>query len=166
MRTRFESALMLVTMVAVGLAGCSPTTDGPTPVPATSILSAGPTTAPPEATSAPTTGQTDTSWGRIWDALPAGFPRYPGATTADDATDVPVSAAYALTGVDAGEVATWVQTNLEVATYSTEALSGPFEDGGYVVDSVGDGDCRIQTTIAPLGGLVLVTILYGAACPV
>lgn len=54
---------------------------------------------------------------------------------------------------------------METATYSTEGLSGPLEDGSYVLDSVGDGGCRIQTTIAPQGGLTLVTVLYGADCP-
>ena len=54
---------------------------------------------------------------------------------------------------------------MEGATYSTESLSGPLEDGSFVLDSVGDGDCRIQTTIAPQGGLILVTVRYGAACP-
>jgi hypothetical protein len=34
-----------------------------------------------------------------------------------------------------------------------------------VLDSVGEGDCRIQTVVAPAGGLTLMTIHYGAACP-
>jgi hypothetical protein len=58
-----------------------------------------------------------------------------------------------------------MQGALETATFTTEALSGPFEDGSLVLDSVGDAGCRIQTTIAPLGGMTFVTVLYGAACP-
>jgi hypothetical protein len=34
-----------------------------------------------------------------------------------------------------------------------------------VLDSVGDAGCRIQTRVAPLGTLILVTVLYGADCP-
>ena len=40
---------------------------------------------------------------------------------------------------------------MEGATYSTESLSGPLEDEGFVLDSVGEGDCRIQTTDRPDG---------------
>jgi hypothetical protein len=84
---------------------------------------------------------------------------------ADDATADPVSDAYVVEGGDATEIATFLQTAMEGATYSTEGLSGPLEDGSFVLDSVGDAGCRIQTTIAPQGGLVLVTIRYGADCP-
>jgi hypothetical protein len=115
--------------------------------------------------SAPEAGQTDTEWGRIWDALPAGFPRFPGATPADDASAEPASARFAVEGGDPLEIATWLQDALEKATFSTLGLNGPGEDGGYVIDSVGDGDCRIQTRIAPLGDMTFVTVFYGADCP-
>ncbi len=125
-----------------------------------------PTGQPETTPSAPTAvTQTDTEWGRIWDALPAGFPRYAGSASADDAGPDPVSAAYAITGTDAGEVATWAQTAMETAAYSTEALSGPLEDGQYILDSVGDDGCRIETAITPQGGMILVTVRYGADCP-
>jgi hypothetical protein len=119
----------------------------------------------PAVTAAPETSQTDTEWGRIWDDLPDGFPIFPGATPADDATPDPVSGIFAIPEGDPAEVAGWMQAALETATYSTEALSGPFEDGSVVLDSVGEGDCRIQTVVAPAGGLTLMTIHYGAACP-
>ncbi len=160
----------LLVVVALVLAACSPGASASTPAPTTADATTAPTTAEsPGPTSAessgPAVGQTDTEWGRIWDAVPAGFPRYPGATTADDATPDPVSSAYVIAQGDAAQVADWMQTSLELATYSTEGLSGPYEDASYVLDSVGDGDCRIQTRIAPQGGLILVTVLYGAACP-
>ncbi|MEX1173108.1 MAG: hypothetical protein WEG56_10915, partial [Chloroflexota bacterium] len=109
--------------------------------------------------------QTETDWGTIWDGVPAGFPRFPGSTTADDATGTPASDIYAVPAGDPDVIAAWLQTAMENATYSTEGLSGPFEDGSFVLDSVGDAGCRIQTTVAPLGNLVLVTVLYGAECP-
>ena len=59
---------------------------------------------------------------------------------------------------DPAEIARWIQTNLELATYSTEGLSGPLEDGSYVLDS-GDGHCRMQTRVTPQGSLILVTVL-------
>jgi len=76
-----------------------------------------------------------------------------------------VSGTFAVNEGDANEIATSLQAALEAATYSTEALSGPLEDGSFVLDSVGQGDCRIQVTVTPQGGLTLVAVLYGAACP-
>ena len=77
----------------------------------------------------------------------------------------PVSDAYAVPDVDPAEIAFMLQTAMENATYSTEGLSGPFEDGRFVLDSVGDAGCRIETRIVPQGSLVHVTVRYGAACP-
>jgi hypothetical protein len=111
-------------------------------------------------------GQTDTGWGRIWDSLPAGFPSYPGATPAAEAATGPASSVLAVPGTDARTIAGWMQSRLEQATYSTEALSGPLEDGSYVLESTGAGpDCRVQVSVAPLGGLTTVSVLYGAGCP-
>jgi hypothetical protein len=122
--------------------------------------------APTPGPSARVTTQTDTDWGRIWDGVPTGFPVYPGAGPTTPTSPDPVSATWAVEGGDALGIASWVQTSLETATYSTEAMSGPFEDGGFVIDSVGDGDCRIETRIAPQGGLTFISVRYGAACPI
>jgi hypothetical protein len=63
-------------------------------------------------------------------------------------------------------IADWTRSKLELASYSTEALSGPLEDGSFVLDSTGPAPgCRVQVSIAPLGGLTIVTVLYGASCP-
>ena len=176
-RRRRLVPLFAILAAAIVAAACSPdegaTTVAPTGAPPTATPpdSAAPThlvssePVEPDMGSPSPVSQTDTEWGRIWDAVPAGFPRYPGGTIANDATPDPVSAAYAIPQGDPAEIAEWMQTSLEVATYSTEALSGPLEDGSFVIDSVGEADCRIQTTIAPLGDLILVTVRYGAACP-
>jgi hypothetical protein len=162
---RFRSPLTIALLALLLLpAACGPT--GPT-----SSASAQPSEQPPpgssgpSASQAPPPGQTDTAWGRIWDELPAGFPIYPGSTLAGDASAEAVSARYAFVGGDPAEIASWMQAELANAGYSTEALSGPFEDGSHVLDVVGDGECRIQTTIAPLGRLTFLSVLYGAACP-
>ncbi len=110
--------------------------------------------------------QSDTSWGRIWDALPPDFPIVPDTTPTDEGRPTePVSAAFTVEGVDPAEIAQWLQTELEVATYSTEALSGPLEDGSFVIDSVGEGDCRIESVVMPTGDTTLLTVRFGAACP-
>jgi hypothetical protein len=124
-----------------------------------------PATADASTSAAPEAGQTDTEWGRIWDTVPAGFPRYPGSTPADDASGEPASARFAVPGGDPAAIATWMQDALETATFSTLGLNGPAEDGGYIIDSAGEGDCRLQTAITPLGDMTFITVLYGADCP-
>ena len=145
--------------------------NGTTPPSSVTEAPGSPGSAAPSATAsgvaseAPAAGQTDTDWGRIWDELPEAFPVYPGATPADDAAAEPVSGTFALEGAEARAVATWVQTELERAAYRTEALNGPFEDGSYILELVGSGDCRIEVAVGPLGGLVTASVRYGAACP-
>ena len=109
--------------------------------------------------------QTDTEWGRIWDDIPAGFPRFPGSVVADDASPDPVSATFTVANDDTAMIAAWMQGALENATFSTESLSGPLEDGSFVLESVGEGECRMQVIVEPMGGLTFVIVRYGAACP-
>ena len=142
----------------------SPTAAEPTEAPGES-----PVVEPAEPSSSPEpppVTQTDTAWGRIWDALPAGFPVYPGAIESEEAGGgEPVSATFSVANAAPDEIVTALQSQLELATYSTEALSGPLEDGGFVIDSVGDAGCRIETTVTPAGGLTLITVRFGADCP-
>lgn len=171
----------LLTLVCVAAVGCGggPTTgvDDPLPsaVEATAVPGSSgkaPSVPPalashgPDASVPAAMTQTDTAWGRIWDGLPSAFPVFPGSSASDEAgPDGPVSAVFTAPAGDPAEVAQWLQAELEVATYSTEALSGPLEDGSFVLDSVGEGECRIETTIAPAGDVTLIAVRYGAACP-
>lgn len=108
--------------------------------------------------------QTDTAWGRIWDALPPSFPRYPGSIPTE-AIDGPVSGSFAI-GAPAQEATAAMQAALELAGYSTVALSGPFEDGSLVIESSGEAPgCRIETRLTPLSGTVQMTVLFAAGCP-
>lgn len=160
-------AIWIGLTTALLLAACDTAT--PTPPrtePPASVASVPPSQAAPDPSSAaPPAGQTDTDWGRIRDELPEAFPLYPGATRADEVATEAVSGTFALEGADARAVVAWMQTELERGAYRTEALNGPFEDGSFVLDLVGDGDCRIQVAVAPLGGLTTITVRYGAACP-
>ena len=164
----FGSFLTVGLAVILIVGGCDSTTPPLTSGAPASVASVEPTLggpASPGTSGAPQAGQTDTDWGRIWDELPEAFPVYPGATPADEAATGPVSATFALDGADPRTVATWMQTELERAAYRTEALNGPFEDGSFVLELVGSTECRIEVVAAPLGGLVTVTVRYGAACP-
>ena len=107
------------------------------------------------------------AWGAAWDALPPGFPVPAGARRADpgDPADGPVSGAFVIDGAP-DDVAAAIQNGLTAAGYSTEAVSGPLEDGSLVMDSAGpDPACRVQTRVRPLGGTTMITVLFGASCP-
>ena len=169
-------AALAALLVAVAILGCDPAPGSPAPsrepvlpsasTPATSPSAPSPSE-PPASQPPPSdaVGQTDTDWGRIWDALPVGFPTYPNATPAETG-EGPVSAQFS-TPDGVAQVAQTLQAALERAGFSTESMSGPLEDGSMVLESVGPNSaaCRAQTTIAPAGGTTLVTVLYGAECP-
>ena len=119
---------------------------------------------PRHAGAASQASQTDTAWGRIWDTLPGGFPAIPGSTPTD-ATDGPASAVLVVQGDAAKSIATSMQAALSAAGFRTEGLSGPLEDGSYVLDTAGaPAGCVVQVTAKPLGGVTTVTIMYGAVC--
>jgi hypothetical protein len=107
--------------------------------------------------------QSTVEGGRIWDALPPGFPLPAGA--------VPSEIGVAASGVfdlaeDVATASGVMQGALEAGGFRTAGVSGPLEDGGVVIDSIGPGDgCRAQTTIVRQGGVTMMTVLYGAECP-
>ena len=160
---RLTALLPILLMLAAcgsGTSGSAAAT-GPSGDPAVSVP-AEPSDSVPSGSGAIT--QTDTPWGRIWDGVPAGFPRFPASTPATDASAAPSSARFAVQGRDPEEIAAWLQSALETARFSTD-VSGPLEDGSITIDMVGDGQCRGQTTINPLGDMTFITVLYGASCP-
>lgn len=166
-RVAFAAPVLFV--LAVVACGGSPSAAPPTtsPSPASTATPAAPTEVPGGRTPAPVPGTFETAWGEAWDAIPPGFPIPADARPAEpgDPATGPVSATFTI-GRPPEQVAGDVQAALAAAGYSTEALSGPYEDGSFVVDSVGlDPACRVQTTIRPLSGVVMITVLYGAACP-
>ncbi|MEO7663599.1 MAG: hypothetical protein ABIV26_00610 [Candidatus Limnocylindrales bacterium] len=161
-RRLLRPLLLLAALTALpGLAACAPVSN---PQPS---AAATPTRVPTDAGATPgstATSQTDTDWGRIWDALPAGFPQFAGASPTETG-EGPASATLDVGDAAPAEVATFYQSTLETAGYSTVSMSGPREDGSIEIQSTGDGSCQVRTTIAPLGGTTIVTILYGAGCP-
>lgn len=173
MSTRPRRLLLTIPAVVL-LTGCGATTPSttappvaPSPAPSETTIAEAPSAASSVASAAASlaAGQSDTDWGRIWDSVPAGFPRFPGSTPAADAAPDPVSARFSVPGGDAHAIATWMQGALEQAHLDTVGLNGPAEDGSFVLDSSGAGQCRVQTTIAPLGDLTFISVLYGSDCP-
>jgi hypothetical protein len=167
-------------LVAAIFAGCSAgqpaaTTPAATTSPAaTSPSSASSTpdlTPVPNGSTAETSGpasqptQTDTDWGRIWDAVPDWFPVPPDAVPTETGEEGPASASLAAGG-SAQSVAQFMQTGLTGAGFAVDASNGPAEDGSLVLDAVGpDPKCMVQVRVRPLSGTTNLIVLYGAACP-
>ena len=166
---RFARSLGLVLAVSVAAAGCNALNDAPgatprpTPVPTGTPVTAtpGPSVETPDPAGSGTT-QTDTEWGRIWDAIPRSFPVYPGA---EATTDVgPPASAQFVVPADVATTTTWTKAALDGTGLRT-TVSGPLEDGSMTLDSVGPNGCAAKATIVRTGGLTILTVLYGARCP-
>ena len=147
---------------AVGVAGC---TMGPTGAPLGTLATPG--TAPPiEPT--PVTGDAaviESPWGPIWDAVPPEFLVFAGAKPVE--IEEPVSAAldHPAQAASPADIANAYVTDLAIGGWRT-VVNGPIEDGSIVVDAVRNGTtCRAQVRAMPLGGIVRITVLYGAGCP-
>lgn len=133
---------------------------------ASSATASSATTASQTATSARrATGQTDTEWGRIWDSVPADFPRFAGATAAEEGATGPASAYLAVPGNVAATAAPWMAGQLKDKGYTVDGDTSALEDGSFVLDARRDPGCRVGVTVAPKGGITAVTVLYGAGCP-
>lgn len=128
---------------------------GPTDVPGTSAEPGG---------SAGEPSQTDTDWGRIWDALPPTFPTPPDSMPSEPIGRGPSSGDLSV-GAAPAEVAEFYDRALGEGGY-VSSVQGPLEDGSFVVDATGvAAGCQVQVTVTPLSGVTHVTILFGAACP-
>ena len=165
---RLPVPAVLALMALAALAACSP---GPSGAPTGTAGSAPPATgnASVPATGGPLVtlpGQTDTAWGRVWDAVPPSFPAIPGAQPVEPGSE-PVSAAFDLPAAagSAADVAGTFVDALGVAGWST-TIDGPLEDGSFVVDGARAGTlCQARVQAIPLGGIVRLTVLYGSSCP-
>jgi len=152
-------------LLGVTLSAC--TSDLNTASPSSTVSPSGPTpiaTDPDATPDGSTPSQTDTEWGRIWDALPEGFPEYPGADPTETG-EGPASAILDVGDVEPAAVVGHYVPALEFLGYHTLARSDPREDGSIEVEWAGETTCRIRVTATPRGGTTTVEILYGSDCP-
>jgi len=166
------AVVVALMIVCVAVAACG-TVDSPPP-PSSSIPPvASPTpdltpipggsTAPSPALVSPPT-QTDTAWGRIWDALPPSFPLPPDAVPTE-IREGPASASLAV-GASPEGTKDFMQSALIAAGFAIESVEGPSEDGSVTISAVGpDPACLAQVRVVPLSGTTSLVVLYGAGCP-
>jgi hypothetical protein len=172
-RTRRSLALLAAGAVALSLAagGCNALNSAAPASP--SATTAEPTETETELPSEPLASdespaadvgmtQTNTEWGRIWDALPGSFPVYPGASETTEIGE-PASGQFVVP-TDVATATTWMKSALDAMGLRT-TVSGPLEDGSMTLDSTGAAGCAAKTTIARTGSVTTMTVLYGASCP-
>jgi hypothetical protein len=113
----------------------------------------------------PLPGQSETSWGPIWNDVPDSFPVPIDAAVADP-DHGPVSGAWTvpIAAVSAVALAGYYRDALDEIGWGT-GVDGPLEDGSYTVWSSNGYGCDTLTTILPRGSESLVTVLFGAGCP-
>ncbi len=132
--------LATIVVLAIAVSGCGspvasasrPATSVPSRPPAVTAAATpmeSPAQGSPAAEGSAASGQTETEWGRIWDSVPATFPRFPGATPAEEAATGPASATLAVPGGDAKTVATWMAGQLTQGGYAVDGASAALEDG-------------------------------------
>ena len=138
---------------------------GPTDTPQGMPTSPG--TAPPVEPT-PVTGDAtviESPWGPIWDAAPPEFLVFAGAQPVEIAEPVSAALDHPAQAASPADIANAYVTDLTIGGWRT-VVNGPIEDGTIVVDAVRDGTtCGAKVRATPLGGIVRITVLYGAGCP-
>jgi hypothetical protein len=166
--------MALAMVLTLGTAGCGPATGTPTGAsPSASVapsVSPAATPSPSQpARPAPTPtaglpGTTLTEWGLIWDDVPTRFPRKLGSEPTE--TGAGPASAILIVPARTQEAADWYAAALPAAGYRVEGMSGPYEDGGYVIDATGTAPgCRVQVSLAKQGTATIATVYFGASCP-
>jgi hypothetical protein len=159
---RAGSIALLAIFVITAAAACAPTaTSSPATPTGGQPTPAATTTGTTAAASLPT--QTDTDWGRIWDALPPSFPAPPDSQPATDTGEGPSSAQVSVAGQREAIVQFYLDA-LAAAGYTVNR-DGPLEDGSVTINGSRTGGCEIRLSVRPVDGGAIVTVLYGAACP-
>jgi hypothetical protein len=152
-------------MGACGSSVTPPATSAPSTAPGPSLtpVPGGSTAASPSPIKVTQTN-TDTQVGRIWDALPKGFPRIADAIEIDNDPG-PTSGAFAV-GANVADAVATMRAGLTGLGYNVD-VGSPLEDGSVVLDAGGgeNPECRIEVQFTPQSGTTRMVVLYGSACP-
>jgi hypothetical protein len=168
---RRPAAGIVVPIVTIALAvlaaGCTPTTSTQAPAgsagrsPSPVIVPGGPASPVVGATIGPPT-TTETEFGTIFDSLPPSFPKLLGQEPAETGAG-PTSGSFAA-NMSVNDARKIVEVSL-VAQGWTVAVGSPLEDGTVVLEAKGAAGCKTEVRFTPRSGTVMMSVLYGAACP-
>jgi hypothetical protein len=114
------------------------------------------------ATIAPPT-TTDTEFGKIYDALPPSFPKLLGQEPAETGSG-PTSGSF-VANMSVADARKIIEVSL-IAQGWTVQVGSPLEDGTVVLEAEeGTVGCKTEVRFTPASGTVMMSVLYGAACP-
>jgi hypothetical protein len=116
----------------------------------------------PAGTSVHPPSTTSTDFGQIFDSLPASFPKLPGQEPAETG-EGPTSGSFAV-NMDPGAASRAMQTALIAAGWTAD-VGSPLEDGTVVLEAARSSGCKAEIRFTPRSGTVIMSVLYGAACP-
>ena len=168
-----RSAVGFVPIVTIALAllagGCGPAATGSARTVGSPDRSAPNSDAVPGRLPTPVVGATigpptttETEFGTIFDALPPSFPKLLGQEPAETGAG-PTSGSFAA-NMSVGDARRIIEVSL-VAQGWTVAVGSPLEDGTVVLEAKGTAGCKTEVRFTPRSGTVMMSVLYGAACP-
>ncbi len=166
------TAALLTLIVA-----CSPTAPtapaGTTSAPGSSVNAAEPSLTPVPggpggparsavASHAPRTTTDVEGFGAIADTLPPSFPKLPDETESEVTS---AASGVFVSNLDPVAASKVIAAALRAQGWKVD-VSSPLEDGSVVLEATGaPTGCRTEVRFTPASGSILMSVLYGAACP-
>jgi hypothetical protein len=114
------------------------------------------------ASHAPRTTTEVEGFGTISDTLPASFPKLPDQTESEVSS--PASGLF-VSNLDPGAASKLIAAALRAQGWKVD-VGSPLEDGTVVLEAtVAPTGCKTEVRFTPASGSILMSVLYGAACP-
>ena len=163
---------VLAAALALLLAACGPAAGSASPpVMAPSSAASGPSLTPVpggpaspavRVTFGPPTTTDINGFGKIFDRVPASFPRLPDQTESEIGS---TTSGMFVSNLDAGAASRTIRDALTTQGWSVD-VSTPLEDGTVVLVATGPQPaCKAEVRFTPASGSILMSVLYGASCP-
>ena len=114
------------------------------------------------ASHAPRTTTDVEGFGTIADSLPPSFPKLPDQTESEVAS--PASGLF-VSNLAPGAASKVIAAALRAQGWTVD-VGSPLEDGAVVLEATGaPTGCKTEVRFTPASGSILMSVLYGAACP-
>jgi hypothetical protein len=114
------------------------------------------------ATVGPPTTTNVNGFGKIFDRVPASFPRLPDQTESEIGS---AASGMFVSNLDPQTASRTIREGLTAQGWSVD-VSTPLEDGTVVLVATGPQPaCKAEVRFTPASGSILISVLYGASCP-